>query len=298
MTTIERNRGAVTERDRLRSPLLIGVLVIAAAIRLYRLGDDSLWNNEILSHQRATVNPRAAYTLLKEGTHPPGYSQGVLRPWLFFGDSEWMQRLPSAVFGVVTVALTAVLGVRLAGRHAGLIAAAVLAVMPLHLYYSREGRMYALLGLVTIAWIMALVRAHERGTRADWAIYTVLGAACLYTHYYAAFAVLSVVTVTALWELRVGLSSRTRDWFLATTAIGVLFLPWLPTFWFQYGNDPVNHLPPLSWSGVSGIPIQFFTAFADQSTRDARLIASALAVALVLAAAVLWSSRKIGRAHV
>ena len=144
--------------------VLTALLLIAAALRFYRLGDDSLWDNEILSHRRATAGLRDAYDLIREGTHPPGYSQVVLRPWLTLGEGELMQRLPSAVFGVATVGVTAVIGTRLAGRRAGLVAAALLSVMPLHLYYSREGRMYALLALVLIAWVAALIRAHERNT--------------------------------------------------------------------------------------------------------------------------------------
>ncbi len=266
----------------------LSVLLIAAAVlRLYRLGDDSLWYDEILSEHRATVPLGDAHDLLRNGTHPPGYSQAILRPWLALGNGEWMQRFPSVVFGVATVAMTAVLGTRLAGRRAGLAAAALLTVMPLHLYYSREGRMYALLALVLLAWVMALIRARERDTTLDWTVYALLGAASLYTHYYAGFTVLAVVGTTAVLEFRHGFTTRTRRWLVATLGIGMLFAPWLPTFHNQLNNDPVSWLDskgPLDWVLL---PVQFFTGFVDVSTSDWIMVHVTLAVPIIVALAVL-----------
>ena len=260
-----RTGGKEARTDR-RSLLIL--LIAAASLRLYRLGDDSFWYDEILSERRATVPLGDAYDLLREGTHPPGYSQAILRPWLTLGDGEWMLRFPSVVLGVATVALTAVLGTRLAGRRAGLAAAALLTVMPMHVYYSREGRMYALFALVLLAWVMALIRARERNTLGSWTTYSVLGAAALYTHYYAGFTVLAVVGASAVLELRDGVTTRTRRWLIATIGIGFLFAPWLPTFRYQLGNDPVSHLRSPGFSGWARLPVEFFTGFVEYSMID------------------------------
>ncbi|MEM9467147.1 MAG: glycosyltransferase family 39 protein [Actinomycetota bacterium] len=292
ITDTGETRPADEDRDDRRGAIALGaVFVVALATRLHRLGEDSLWDNEILSHARATADLGDAYDLIREGTHPPGYSQVILRPWLAIGDSELMQRLPSVVFGFVAIAITAALATRLAGRWAGIAAAGLSAVMPLHLYYSREGRMYALLALVLIAWIAALIRAHERDTWSWWAAYTALGAAALYTHYYAGFTVLSVVAVTAAFEYRSGLSDRTKRWALATGGIGIAFLPWLPTFRYQLSNDPVSHLQALSARELAELPIQFFTAFANRSNLDNLVIGAALMVLFVIALRALWSGR-------
>jgi len=255
-----RTGGSEARTDR-RSLLIL--LIAAASLRLYRLGDDSLWFDEIVSERRATLPLRDAYDLLREGTHPPGYSQAILRPWLTLGSGEWMLRFPSVVLGVATVAMTAMLGTRLAGRRAGLAAAALLTVMPMHVYYSREGRMYTLFSLVLLAWVVALIRARERNTLGSWTTYTVLGAAALYTHYYAGFTVLAVVGTTAVFELRRGVTTRTRRWLIATVAIGVLFAPWLPTFRYQLGNNPVSHLRSSNIGDWTRLPVEFFTGFVD-----------------------------------
>jgi uncharacterized membrane protein len=257
-------------------------------IRLYRLGDDSLWYDEILSHQRATVGLGDAYSLIREGTHPPGYSQIVLRPWLAIGDGEFMQRLPSAAFGVVTVMVTAAVGIRLAGRWGGLAAAALLTFMPIHVYYSREGRMYALLALVITAWVAALIRARERDTWPNWVAYWVLGASTLYIHYYAGFTVLSVVAITAVHELRAGWTGRSRRWLIATVGIGVAFLPWLPTFGYQLGNTQLKHLESLVPGFIALLPVLFFTGFAGHSAFETIAVITALGLLFGLR---IWISR-------
>lgn len=281
---VDADRGDGDRRGTLLA--LLAVLAVATVVRVVRLGDDSLWDNEILSFNRATAPVGDAYDLVREGTHPPLYSQVVLRPWLNLGESEFMQRIPSAVFGVATVVVTYLLGARVAGRRTGLLAAVLLTVLPLHLYYSREGRMYAVLALLTTLWVAALLRAHRTDTWGAWTLYALLGAAALYTHYYAGFAVMSVVAVTGATYV-VTRSSHWKRWLVATAGIGVLFAPWLPTFWYQLGNDPVSHLPALSLGRLLSLPIDVFTGFLDVPLAAQALIVAAIAVLTVLLIAAL-----------
>ena len=269
----------------------LAILCVAAVLRLYRLGDDSLWDNEILSFRRATVDMSEALRMLREGTHPPGYSQGVLRPWLALGDGEFMQRFPSVVFGVAAVAVTMWVADRIAGRRAGLCAGVVLAVMPLHVYYSREGRMYAMLAFVVIAWSAALLRARERDGVIDWILYVGAGIGVLYTHYYGGFTVLAVVCAVAYLELRHGPTIWSRRWLVATGSIGVGFLPWLPSFLHQLGDDPVAHLRPVTPGQLGDLPVLFFTAFAGHGFWDRVLVLGALGASLVVAGQTIRAGR-------
>jgi len=272
----------------------LAILFGAAALRLYRLGDDSLWDNEILSFQRATLDLAEGMRMLRAGTHPPGYSQGVLRPWLTLGDSEFMQRFPSAVFGVAAVVGTMWVAARLAGRRAGLVAGAVLAVMPLHVYYSREGRMYAMLAFLAIAWLAALLRARERDGLIDWILYVGAGVGILYTHYYGGFTVLAVVAAVGCWELWHGFTAWSRRWAAATALIGVGFLPWAPSFLHQLGEDPVAHLQPVTFGQLGDLPVLFFTAFAGLGFFDRIVVVGALAVSFVVSAQTMRAARDSG----
>ncbi len=60
------------------------------------------------------------------------------------GDGEVALRLPSALAGIATVPVAWLIGSELAGRRAAVLAAALVAVNPLFVWYSQEARAYAL----------------------------------------------------------------------------------------------------------------------------------------------------------
>ena len=73
------------------------------------------------------------------------------------GTGEFGLRSLSALAGVATVPVAYLLGAELRGRRAGLMAAALVAVNPMLLWYSQEARAYALLVLLCAA-LAALLR--------------------------------------------------------------------------------------------------------------------------------------------
>lgn len=103
-----------------------------------------------------------------------------------------------------------------------LLAAAILTVLPLHLYYSGEARFYALSALTTILLIGTFGLAQSRGGRwyVAWAIAITLS---LHAHYYSGIIVLV--------QLGAGLSRGVGDRrLLVAAAAGMLtIVPW--TLW-------------------------------------------------------------------
>ena len=94
------------------------------------------------------------------------------------GTGEVGLRSLSALAGVATVPVAYLLGAELRGRRAGIVAAALVAVNPMLLWYSQEARGYALLALLTAAAALYFVRAldaRRRRTRSD-ALGRLLGA--------------------------------------------------------------------------------------------------------------------------
>ena len=96
----------------------------------------------------------------------------LLKPWLeAMGGGEWATRLPSAVAGAVAVGLTCILGTRLLGRAAGLVAAGVLGTAVLVVEWSQRGDGVAL-GLAGIVGAtVALVAALERPSWWRWGLW-------------------------------------------------------------------------------------------------------------------------------
>ena len=77
--------------------------------------------------------------------------------------SEWAARAVPAGIGVLTVVLTYLLGRRLYGRTAGLIAALLLAVMPYHVVVSRQVLLDGLMTLCATMVLYCVVRYAESG---------------------------------------------------------------------------------------------------------------------------------------
>lgn len=122
---------------------LILVVLLAAVLRLYHLNAESMWIDEGYS-LRDAMTP---FTIAKASK--PLYFW-FLSWWIGFGDSDWLLRLPSVIFGVASVAMVFVIGRLLWGNKAGTLAAVIAAVSPLQVDHSQEVRMYTLLALTAL----------------------------------------------------------------------------------------------------------------------------------------------------
>ena len=119
--------------------LLAIITVIAAVIRFYKLGEWSFWGDE-------------AFTL---STKEDGFNYNLLRRSLatdlirlttaYLGVNEWNARLIPALIGTLTIPLTYYPTRRLFDTGTALLAAALLAISPWHIYWSQNARFYTLL---------------------------------------------------------------------------------------------------------------------------------------------------------
>ena len=235
-------------------------MVVAAALRLFELTQQSMWFDEAWTHAFTTA-PLARILSVSQPIdtgNPPLY-YAVLHVWTsIVGDGDWAFRLPSMVFGVLTVPVSYLLGREIGGRTLGLAVAGLTAVSPINIEHSQQARGYALLALAaTVAmWGLAhlLARRSEaeswigsslRGTqeerhghrRSDLAWLAVVGgtAVAMLTHHTAVllFGALNLI-VAIVWLLE----RRPRDrffanWLIAMGGVLVLWAPWFPNFLLQ-----------------------------------------------------------------
>ena len=164
------------------------VLLSAAFLRLWGLGLQSLWLDEAFSHVFAVLPPNVAWQAISvDAVHPPLYYL-MLRPWLALaGESEFALRLPSALAGILSVALMLRVGREWLDRRAARWGALFLALNPLHVWYSQEARMYALLGLCALAVLLAFWRALHSRRRRAWVVLGGLSAVAYLVHYFALY---------------------------------------------------------------------------------------------------------------
>lgn len=205
--------------------------------RFATLGDESIWLDEATSILLARLDPVDLIRTTAQDIHPPLYYL-ALHGWLALGESEFAVRAFSALIGVLTIAGLYQLGRQLFSPQAGLLAAALLAISPLHIWYSQETRMYALVTLLTLLGSYGLWRAlygphgvAPKATRRPhwWALFVLGMTAALYTHYHAVFMLLFQGAFVLVSAIRGAISGRAlRRSALAALAIGLLFAPWLP----------------------------------------------------------------------
>jgi mannosyltransferase len=239
-------------------PGLLAIILIALALRLALLGQQSLWYDEgvtwLLSQQ--PLGELIQWTAAD--IQPPLYYLFIWESDALFGHSEWALRFPSAIFGVLTVALIYSLARRLfpapspgSLASAPHLAAALLTLSPVMVYYAQEARMYTLLILeATLASYLLLKILYPKQSgfnqqpstfnlQLSTFLYALTAAAALYTHYFAVFLLIAhgLYSLLILWQ-RGFPKALALQILLAFGLITLLFAPWLWILLARLGDDP------------------------------------------------------------
>jgi 4-amino-4-deoxy-L-arabinose transferase-like glycosyltransferase len=135
------------------------ILFVAFLLRIANLTGESLWRDEVDTVRFAFEplgNILANFTAT--GFNGPLYHLAV-RTWLTLGGvNDFALRYFSLACGVVLVALVYVLGTRMFGRRAGLVAMWLAAIAPILIWYAGEGKMYSLQPMLLTLALYALLR--------------------------------------------------------------------------------------------------------------------------------------------
>ena len=143
---------------------LLAILLLAFALRVYRLDSQSLWYDEAVTAQVASQGIGELTRWTADDIQPPLYYYAAAGWLRLAGRGEWALRFPSAFFGTLTVPLMWAVALRLfgrgrSGRVAALAAALLTALSPLYVYYAQEARMYTQLTFLGLLAGYALLRA-------------------------------------------------------------------------------------------------------------------------------------------
>ena len=205
--TLDRGRPAayaqsLREAARARSRafwIVAGLTLLGAVLRFATLGVQAYHHDEIVTASRVLRGDfgHAMDAVGFSESAPPLY---YALAWVWTqvtGTGEFGLRSLSALAGVATVPVAYLIGIELRGRRAGLIAAALVAVNPMLLWYSQEARAYALLVLLCAVSLLYCVRALRSGSRRDFVLWGVASGLALATHYFAIFP----IAAEAIWLL-------------------------------------------------------------------------------------------------
>jgi uncharacterized membrane protein YwzB len=142
-------------------PWILCVLVggVALACNLFQLGSQSMWFDEILSFERASQSLPVLWRIVNTTQPNMALYYIFLHFWLQFtallglNPTEFVIRLPSAIFAALSSIMVFLLGRRFLGLAAGLTAAGLYLLNGQQLIYAQETRSYALqLLLICITW--------------------------------------------------------------------------------------------------------------------------------------------------
>src|SRR5215203_5068983 len=199
---------------------LATIFLAGFVLRLYGLGSESLWFDEIWSFRTARMEPLQILFSTPRDNNPPLYYL-ILHYWMLIaGDSEFIVRLPSAIAGALAIPVIYGIGSMLVSRSTGLIAALILSLSAYHLRYSQEARAYSLmvfLGLASFYFLLKLL--EERRSWTATAGYVAFTTLLMYSHVYGIF----LVGAQLLYLLAT--RQDLRRWVVPAAFVALLYVP-------------------------------------------------------------------------
>lgn len=175
-----------------RAAPVAAITALAAVLRFATLDGQSFGHDEAITVDR--LEPGLLDTLdavrLQESTPPLYYA--LAWAWTqLFGEGEVGVRSLSALAGTAAVPVVYLAARTLATRRVGLIAALLVAVHPMMVWFSQEARAYSLLVLMSALSLLFFARALERPTTGNLGGWAAASALALVTHYFAVFLVVA-----------------------------------------------------------------------------------------------------------
>lgn len=194
---------------------ILSIILLSLTLRSMGLESKSVWYDEAASWNVAT---KSISIIWADRTFPPFYHL-LLHFWLRIGKTEFILRLPSVFFGVLSVAAIYQLGRRICNNEIGLVSSFLLAISPLHLHYSQEARMYIPLMFFTLASSYFFWKAWHKDSRANWIAYITFSVLNLYTHYFAISIWLTHNLIALAWLIHLSWRNADRNDTIPKSAI-------------------------------------------------------------------------------
>ncbi len=227
---------------------LLAIVFIASILRIINL-NQSLWLDEAIN-VLATKN----YSLLgmiteyaKADFHPPGY---FIIIWIWtkiFGTGEIAVRIPSLIFGVLTIYVVYLIGKKLYSKTLGFLSAFLLAINPLHIYYSQEARMYSLATLAVSLNVLLFIRLIK-GEKFN-SFFLIVGSFLVLLSDYVSYFIFPAQFIFLLILKKKEIFNK---WFTSLLFALLLFSLWMPIFLDQLNVGSVTSERLPAWKLIVG----------------------------------------------
>lgn len=264
-------------------------------LRLPFLGQSGLNFDEIWSVAASRLPWRSALWVIVHTDSNASLYYALLHVWMHLGNSEATMRLLAVLLGVAAVPAIYMLGRRLVGKPAALIASLLVAINGFHIEWSQQVRGYSLLVLLSILSSYFFVRSIEQPLARNWCGYILASVLAVYAHL---FAVLMVAAHGASLGL---LPRREVPWkrlLASSAAIGVLTAP-LGFLVFARGSAPVVWVDKLLLYSVHALFFQLAgnAEWIKSRGRGELILAAYFVVGLVAMITAFKVWRRFGRSR-
>jgi mannosyltransferase len=225
--SLPRGRGrSLAEAVRARSAafwIVAGLVALGAVLRFATLGVQSYHHDEIVTASRVLrVGFGHAMDAVGFSESAPPLYYGLAWIWTqLTGTGPWGLRSLSALAGVATIPVVFLVGRELRDRRTGFVAAALVAVNPMLIWYSQEARAYSLLAFfcaLSLLYCVRALRMDEERDKRNFVLWGVFSALALATHYFAVFPLLAEVV---LLLRRRGRATFAGLWIVALAAVAL-----------------------------------------------------------------------------
>ncbi len=277
------------------SAAVILVLVTALFLRLAPISSESVDGDELFSRRVALSGASQAMNLIREDmVHPPLYYL-LLKATLPDGRPATALdiRVLSLATGMASIAVLIVIGFAAPPlRGPSILAAFLLALNRMHIFYSQQARSYALFCFLVgalLLWCLFMDRYGQ--TWVYWLAGISLMITLLYTHYYGAFYCAAVVAPVLFGSFPRGLKIK------AAVASALAFAAFLPWVWLEIAvyREKSGLSSNLAWQGLPtlfDLKMTFAGYLGIPDFRGATSLAFLIGTAL-LCAALLPTLRKV-----
>ena len=175
---------------------LLLMLVTAAGLflRLYGLGNASISMDEAVDIFLAGLSVSDIWAYIANGFifHPPLF-YWIQHVVLLFGNGEFIVRLPSALYGALTIPVVYLLGKEFHSRDVGILAAGLLAVSPFHIFYSQDARPYTMMLLFCALALVYFMEAMKTDRGDAWVMFGIISGLSVWIVFYAAVLTFSLL---------------------------------------------------------------------------------------------------------
>ncbi len=225
--------------------LLVLILLLGLSLRVYNLGNESYWMDEAFSVHHAGLSDLSSlsYNVAMTEAAPMGYYV-LIHYWInIFGNTEFMVRMLSVLFGVLSIVFLYLLVNLFFDLKVALLAAFLMSISMEQVLFSQEARIYSLFTSLVLLlvyffarWFLSLKKKEEKRFFFYGYLFTTLAA--LYVNYITVVLIF-LLSIILFWYF--GRNKKVVfQWLIGHVVMLLLAIPVFSMSRFQFNSLNVN----------------------------------------------------------